>query len=231
MIALRISIAVCVMLCISAMAVPRAVAFSWDEVVEAYALVHDYTCTYDKQERAIDNGDLQVIRLSFRKPLDVKLEWVSRQGKVEQIAVYRQGMNDGKLLARRTGGIASWLGTLKLDPTSGRALEDSRHPITEVGIGHIVEAVAQEIASARASMGPAADETLEGRPVYRFEMEGKNGGLVGVAGATRATIWVDRALKLPVKIEIRDERGGLVERHRFSDIRINVGLTDQVFTL
>lgn len=231
MIVRTISIAVCALLGLSAPAAPRAAAFSWDEVVEAYAHVHDYTCTYDKEERAIDNGDLQVIRLYFRKPLDVKLEWVTRSGKVDQIAVYRQGMNDGKLLARRTGGIASWLGTLKLDPSSRRALDDSRHPITEVGMGHIIETVAREKASGRASMGPAVDDALDGKPAYRFDVEGRNDALVGVPGATRATIWIDRGLQLPLKIEIRDEMGALVERHRFLDVRINVGLTDQVFTL
>lgn len=220
------------LLCVSSVAAARSVAaFSWNDVVDAYAHVHDYTCTYDKVERAIDNGELQVIRLYFRKPLDVKLEWLSRNGKVEQIAVYRQGMNDGKLLARRTGGIASWLGTLKLDPTSGRALEDSRHPITEVGIGHIIETVAHDTASGRASMAPPVDDAVDGRPVYRFDVESRNGALFGVAGASRAAIWVDRDLKLPVKVEIRDAAGGLVERHQFSDIRINAGLTDQVFTL
>lgn len=232
MIARTVSLAGFALLCVSAPAAARGgVALSWDEVVDAYARVHDYTCTYDKEERAIDNGDLQVIRLWFRKPLDVKLEWLNSSGKVDQIAVYRQGMNDGKLLARRTGGIASWLGTLKLDPTSRRALDDSRHPITEVGIGHIVETVATEVGSGRASMRTAVGDSLDGRPADRIEFEAKNGTLLGVAGATRATIWVDRALKLPVKVEIRDSKGDLVERHRFADIRLNVGLTDQVFTL
>jgi outer membrane lipoprotein-sorting protein len=229
----RIAVAAgCVLLCVPALAAGRGRAsFSWADAVDAYARVHDYTCTYHKQERAIDNGDLQVIRLYFRKPLDVKLEWLTASGKVDQLAVYRQGMNDGKLLAHRTGGIASLLGTVKLDPKSGRALEDSRHPITEVGLGHIIEAVAAEVGSGSASIAPASEDMLDGRPAYRFEIEAKSGILVGVAGARRATIWVDRELTLPVKVEIRDAAGGLVERHRFVDIRINVGLTDQVFTL
>lgn len=229
--------AACALVCASAPASARlsrpnpAPSFTWDEVVAAYARVHDYTCTYDKEERAIDHGELQVIRLYFRKPLDVKLEWLNASAKVDQIAVYRQGMNDGKLLARRTGGVASWLGTLKLDPNGSRALADSRHPITDVGIGHIVDVVSREIASGHAAVTPAVDDTLDGRPAYRFELQARDAGLIGVAAAAHAAIWVDHDLQLPVKVEIRDAAGGLVERHRFSDVRTNVGLTDQVFTL
>ena len=57
-----------------------------------------------------------------------------------------------------------------------------------------------------------------GRPAYRFDV------------ATTA-VWVDRELRLPIQVEIRDAAGGLAERHRFTKIRLNPGLTDQVFTL
>lgn len=221
-------IGVCAMLCGAAPA-PASAPLSWDQVSAAYAAVRDYTCLYVKEERAIDNGDVQRIKLSFRKPLDVKLEWLDDKGKIDQIAVYRRGMNDGKVLARRTGGVASWFGTLKLDPHSGRAMEDSRHPITEVGLGHIVEAVAHEIASGAAA--PSVEETLNSRPTSRFDIETTGGALFGVPGAVRAEIWVDQESELPVKVELRDAAGGLVERHQFSEIKINAGLGDQVFTL
>src|SRR5262249_42100474 len=42
---------------------------AWSDVVAAYGPVRDYTAEYDKYERAIDNGDLQRIKLAFRKPL------------------------------------------------------------------------------------------------------------------------------------------------------------------
>ncbi|MGH9411774.1 MAG: DUF1571 domain-containing protein [Vicinamibacterales bacterium] len=210
---------------------PAVQAVAWADVSAAYADVHDYTCLYQKEERAISNGEPQRIRLSFRKPLDVKLEWLNKDNKVDQIAVYRQGMNDGKVLARRTGGIGSLLGTLKLDPTSGRALDDSRHPITDVGIGHIVDNVSQEIANS-GDAAAAAEGMLDGTPAYRFELNARSGAaFLGVEAARHATIWVDRDSKLPVDVEIRDGAGGLIERHRFFEIRINPGLTDQAFTL
>jgi holo-[acyl-carrier protein] synthase len=205
---------------------------AWSDVVAAYESVHDYTATYDKYERAINDGDLQRINLSFRKPLDVRLEWQNEHGKVDQWAVYRQGKNDGKVLARKSGMLGGMMGLMKLDPTSGRAMSDSRHPITEVGIGHIIEEVSRAMKSNQVTSKPAVDDTLDGARVVRFDFDGvADAKLFGVEGARRVLIWVDPSLKLPVKAEVVDAAGRMLERHRFADLKINVGLTDQIFTL
>ena len=96
------------------------------------------------------------INLSFRKPLDVRMEWVGGGGKVDQVAVYRQGQNDGKLIAHKAGMLGSMVGTLHLDIHDSRAMEDSKHPITEVGLGYIIERAEREIRSGRLTVGPAA---------------------------------------------------------------------------
>src|SRR5207244_3547627 len=111
---------------------------TWNEVTGAYERVLDYACLYEKEERAISNGEKQTIRLSFRKPLDVRLEWLNEQGKIDQTAVYRQGFNDGKVLARQSRLLGALAGKLRLDPNEALALSDSRHPITEVGLGNII---------------------------------------------------------------------------------------------
>jgi hypothetical protein len=194
--------------------------------------VRDYTASYEKRERAIDHGTPQAIRLSFRKPLDVRLDWVDDKGKVDQTAVYRQGMNEGKLIARRSGILGSLVGTVRLDPHDKRALEDSTHPITEVGLGQIIEGVSRDLRDGRAVVQPAVDDAVEGRPAWRFQLEAAaTVPLVGLEGARRAIIWVDVALKLPVKLEILDGSGALIERHQFRNLRVNIGLGDDVFTL
>lgn len=201
----------------SAAANTAAAPIAWSEVVAAYARVHDYTCLYEKEERAISNGEPQTMRLYFRKPLDVKLEWLNKKGDVDQIAVYRHGMNGGKLLARK-GGFGSVLGTMTLDPTDRRALADSKHPITEVGLGTIIERGSRDIRDGRLAPSSPTEQAMAGRQTYRFDL-----------GATQ--IWIDPELKLPIQVEIHDGAGGLMERHRFTKIRVNPGLTDQVFTL
>jgi len=210
----------------------RAYAPTWDEVIAAYGQVRDYTTLYHKEERAISNGDLQRIRLSFRKPLDVKLEWLDGNGKVDQVAVYRQGMNDGKLLAKKSGMLGSMLGTMKLDIRDGKAMADSRHPITEVGIGNVIDDVTRAMKSSDVTVKPAVEETLDGGRVFRFDLEGAaDGTLFGVEGARRVSIWVDEKLKLPVKAEVVDAANRMLERHRFAELKLNVGLTDATFTL
>jgi len=208
-------------------------ALSWADVVASYAQVHDYTSRYEKEERAIDEGAMQWIRLSFRKPLDVRMDWMDRGGKVDQVAVYRQGYNDGKLVARKSGMLGSMIGTVHLDVHDKRALEDSRHPITEVGLGHIIEQATHAMRDGEATSGGPTVDAVDGAPAFRFDLARTGGGdaLFGIAGAERASIWVDASLKLPVKVVIMDGAGTMLERHRFKELRINVGLTDQTFTL
>ena len=205
---------------------------AWNEVVASYDRASDYTTLYHKEEREISNGEPQRIKLSFRKPLDVRMEWLNEDGKVDQVAVYRQGFNDGKLIAKKSGMLGSMLGTMHLDPRDKKALSDSRHPITEVGIGNMIGEISRAMRSGQIETRPAVEETLDGQPVTRFELAGPaEARLFGVEGARRAIVWVDQRLKLPVKAEILDGSGRMLERHRFTELRLNVGLTDSTFTL
>ena len=205
---------------------------TWNDVVESYERVRDYTATYEKEERAISNGERQTIRLSFRKPLDVRLDWLNDKGKVDQTAVYQHGRNDGKVVARRSGLLGGLAGTVRLDPHDRLALQDSRHPITEVGLGHIIEAVSEGLRRGQLKPGPVREVLVDGRPADQFEFDvSSNAGVFGVEGARRAIVWVDRELKLPIKVEVFGENNRLLERHRFKELRTNVGLTDKTFSL
>lgn len=204
----------------------------WTEIAKAYDTVRDYTAIYEKEERAIDNGELQTIRLFFREPADIRLEWLDGKGHVDQTAIYRKGFNNDKLIARRSGMLGSIIGTLQLDPRSRIAMEDSRHPITEVGIGHIIETVAHDTSASVAVSRFIAEEPLDTQPAFHFAVDATTPASIGgVDGARRADIWVDRALRLPVKLEIRDASGALLERHRFKNLRVNTGLTNASFIL
>lgn len=205
---------------------------TWNEVNSAYERVLDYACLYEKEERVISDGEKQTIRLSFRKPLDVRLEWLDAHGKVDQTAVYRQGFNDGKVLGRQSGLLGGLAGTLRLDPNESLALSDSRHPITEVGLGKIIERALMDAANPRISSSFAGAEALDGRPSYKFEFTVTgNEAVGGLEAARQAIIWVDRELKLPVKLELYDAANTLLERHRFKQVSVNQKLSDKTFTL
>jgi outer membrane lipoprotein-sorting protein len=210
----------------------KAAGLAWDDVVASYGQARDYTTLYEKEERAISNGELQTIRLSFRKPLDVRLDWLNKDGKVDQTAVYRQGQNEGKVLARRSGLFGKLAGTLTLDPHSSVALQDSRHPIMEVGIGHVIDSVTDGLAQGRLTADPVRDATLDGRQADQFAFQVAAGAeAFGVQGVRRGVVWVDREMKLPVKVELLGEQDSVLERHRFKELKINVGLTDATFVM
>jgi len=213
-------------------ALTQSAPLTWSDIADSYSRIQTYQCRYEKEERAISNGEKQTIRVSFRKPFNVRLDWLGDGGKIDQTAVYREGLNDGKVLARQYGLLGAIAGTLRLDPNEKLALSDSAHPITEIGIGLIIDRAKRDIASANISLKFAGEEILLGRSAYRFEFTArKNEGLAGLADARRAVIWIDSEMKLPIKVEIYDGRNMLLERHSFLDLRLNVSLPDKTFTL
>jgi hypothetical protein len=217
---------------VAATATPAPAPLTWDEVARSYERVRDYVCLYEKEERAISHGESQTIRLSFRQPFDVRMDWLNARGEVDQTAVYRAGANDGKVLARQKGFMGGLLGTLRLDPNESLALADSRHPVTEVGLGKIIEHAQRDASNPQITSHFVGEEALDGRPAYKFEFAAQNNEpVLGLPDARTALIWVDRELKLPVKLELYDAANALVERHRFKAVRVNVKLTDKTFTL
>ena len=71
------------------------------------------------------------------RPRSVYLKF--RQPAAGREAIYVEGRNDGKVLAHDVGLGRLIAGTLHLDPDGSRAMEDCRHPITEAGIGPLLE--------------------------------------------------------------------------------------------
>src|SRR6476646_647050 len=53
---------------------------TWNDVANVYERVADYVCVYEKIEKAISKGEEQKIRFSFRKPFDVRMDWLDNQG-------------------------------------------------------------------------------------------------------------------------------------------------------
>src|SRR5215471_19269495 len=123
-------------------------------------------------------------------------------------------------------------GTLSLDPNGALALSDSRHPITEVGIGKIIDRATHDAANSEISVHFDGEEPLDGRPAYKFDfVSSGNAVVMASADASKALIWVDRELKLPVQVELYDAANALLERHHFKDIRANQKPGDKMFAL
>ena len=207
--------------------------FAWSDLSKSYADIKDYTALYEKEEQAISKGDRQTIKLSFRKPLDIRMDWLDGKGKIDQTAIYRKGKNDDKVTAKKGGMLGSMAGTMQLAPTDPLALEDSKHPITEAGLGVLIDRLTSAANDPATRVNYLGEEkTDDGRAVYKVEMSNQNGlNLTGGEGARKALIWIDKELMLPVKVEIYDRGGVLLERHVFKDIKLNANLTDRNFEI
>lgn len=207
--------------------------FAWSEISKRYENVKDYTTLFEKEEKAISKGERQTIKVSFRKPFDIRMDWLDDKGKVDQTAIYQKGKNDDKVAAKKGGMLGSMAGTLKLDPTDPVALEDSKHPITEAGLGNLIEHFVAETKNPQTKTNYLGEEkTEDGRTAYKVEMSNpSNLNLTGVSNARKAFIWIDMELLLPVKVEIYDANGVLLERHIFRDLKLNANLTDKTFEI
>ncbi|HLC20748.1 MAG TPA: DUF1571 domain-containing protein [Candidatus Methylomirabilis sp.] len=200
-------------------------------IESSYARINDYTAVFRKQERV--DGKLlpeDTILLKFQKPLKVYMKWIQDPSKGTE-ALYVDGSNGNKLLVHR-GGILGIL-TLSLDPRGLLALTKNRHPITEVGLGYLIDGLQRNIRRAllhgEFKIIRLAEETFRGRSATVMEAKfTPHAG--GTYYASRMVFYIDTELQLPVGAVFYDEADALFERYSYSDVKLNVGLTPLDFS-
>jgi hypothetical protein len=199
-----------------------------------YQSITDYTCTFYKRERIGDRlGETHVMHMKIRtSPHSVYLKF--QQPAHGREAIYIAGRNGGKLLAHDVGLNKLLAGTLSLEPTSARAMEECRHPITEAGIGALLDTLAKRWA-------------LELNPeesTIRFH----NDMLVGKERCSmiesihphrkshflhhKVRVYIDEDLGLPIRFEAYDWpkrphlEPELTEEYTYTELKLNVGLQE-----
>jgi len=224
------------LLCLTTLTPPTAAADRNEELlallaaVEAsYSKVEDYSALFHKQER-VDEELLveEAIILKFKKPLKIYMKWVD--GPVKE-ALYVDGKNNDKVAAHKDGSGASL--TWNLSPTGNTLLDGNRHPITDIGFGFIINLMRTNIPVAmehgEIEIIRLEDETFEGRPATALEVR-----LTPKEGrkyyASRIICHIDKEYLLPVGITAYDENEDLLENYRYTDVKINSGLTDMDFS-
>jgi hypothetical protein len=202
-----------------------------------YEGVTDYTCTFYKQERI--NGRLtpqHIMAMKVRsKPQSIYLKF--RQPAQGREAIYVAGKNGGRILAHDVGLGKLLAGTLELEPTSTRAMEDCRHPITEAGIGPLLETVAKRW----------SEELKPEESKIRFRDDVRIGTthclmIESVHPERRreflhhkVRVFIDQEVGLPVRFEAYDwpKKPGaeplLTEQYSYTELKLNVGLADSDF--
>ncbi|MEM6799723.1 MAG: DUF1571 domain-containing protein [Planctomycetota bacterium] len=226
---------------------------------EAYdrigAEVQDYTCRIIRRERL--GGKLrpyEFMRAKIRHelPLDESNEAASGDNAATPFSVYLQfekpralagrevlfveGRNAGRMLVRRGGTRLAYV-TTYLSPDSPLAVKESRYPITDVGfhrlIGRLIEVVKEDLEHDEcrvqffegAKIGDrVCTRVLVEHPTQRDHFR-----------YHRAIIFIDTDRQIPLgyaSYTWSDKPGGkpvLVEEYLYTDVKLNVGLTDDDF--
>lgn len=200
--------------------------------------VQDYTCVFFKRERLADGRmtSQHVMRMKGRtEPRSVYFKFL--QPKAGREAIWVENQYDNKAIVHDVGFGKLLIGTLRLDPTSRMAMEDCRHPITDAGLGHLIEEIearweaeltpGESIVTIHrnAHVGDRACTLIESvhpkpNPDFLFH---------------KVNVYIDQELNLPIRFEAYDwpsQPGGppeLVEEYTYTDLKLNSGLTDRDF--
>jgi hypothetical protein len=170
------------------------------------------------------------------QPFSVYLRWLQPRAEAGQEVCYVAGRNDGKMRVRPKGVLGA-VGFVSLDPTDPRARQTSRRNITEAGIGNLIERFAKSWEIERRlnqSQVRVADYEYNRRRCTRVEIihpTNPQGQFVYY----RSVLYFDQETHLPIRLECYDwprqpnDPGDLVEIYSFANMRINVGLGDEVF--
>lgn len=194
--------------------------------------VNDYSASFFKQELVGKTRVNHQLSLKIREtPFSAYLRYENPHKGRE--AIYVAGRNNGKMLAHGTG-IEAIVGTLELDPSSDRALEESRYPITNIGMRNLLELTIAQWNSELNAPAPkvryfpnAKVGNVECR-VFESSYAQKHKGLK--FHMTR--LYVDKKTSFPVRVEQFDfpTKAGaqpvILEQYTYLNVKPNAGLKD-----
>lgn len=182
----------------------------------SYGGIDNYVSILIRQERV--GGKLaprERIRLSFRKnPWSIHLVWLSKPKAGRQL-VFVPGHYDNKIHGREPtffGAIP-----LKMDPHGSLARRNSRHPITEAGIGSLIKRFRRDLA--RAKRGTIRYIGVEAygsssRPMHHVRSVSAN--------QWRRDLYFDTQSALPTLLEVVDSNGERLEFYSFENLEMNI---------
>jgi hypothetical protein len=191
----------------------------------AYGRVVAYTARFVRQE--LIDGRLrprEEALLKFQRPNRFYLRWVSGPATGREM-LYPAGAGDRVLVAEP--GMLTRLFTAVLHPDSPHVLKESRHPVTDIGIGRLVELILDNVRRA-AAVGEVRiiDRGVGGgsRPESSLELIFP----LTAAGryyAHRTVVGVDVETGLPVSATIFDWDDRMIEDYAYRNLRLNPPLT------
>jgi hypothetical protein len=204
-----------------------------------FQTVQDYECTLVKRERV--KGELlpeNIMTLKARsRPFSVYLRWQEPRAAEGQEVCYVAGRKDG-MMRVHPRGVIGVVGFVSVHPLDPRALKDNRHPITQAGMGYLLDGIIRQWERERRlnkTVVRIADCEFGRRPCTWIEITHPEPN-AGPFYAYRCVLCLDKATHLPVHSAAYDvprpggaPGGDLLESYSYFDVRYNVGLGEDVF--
>jgi Protein of unknown function (DUF1571) len=208
------------------------------EARTACAKLRDYSGTYTRQERI--NGSLSAQQIGEMKmrvnPVGVYVHFAIPDAVSGMEVGYTGAKRNAKVLYKKAGP-AGQKGLMKLDPADPKFLADNRHPVTEWGMGPILETIATATAREKSLNNPVetytSDYQFAKRNVTKYEILCRRPHALRYAA--RMVVYLDKETKLPIRFEAYDEPkngalvGELLEVYSFTDLKFNTGLGENIF--
>jgi hypothetical protein len=202
-----------------------------------FETVTDYTCKFYKREQIHGRmTPLHVMEMKARtQPKSIYFKFEEPYKGRE--AIYVEGRNAGKILAHDVGFTKFLAGTLEIEPTSARAMAENRHPITDAGIGALIQTVSQRWAAELSTEESILlfDENMTIGPRRCLMVESIHPHRHDHFLFYKVRLFIDSELNLPIRFEGYDwpkEKGApaeLLEEYSYIDLRLNVGLGELDF--
>jgi len=199
------------------------------ETEGALAKVHDYTTIFHRIEM-IDGRLIpeEVSLLKFKRPMSVYMKWFHPTKGQETL--YVAGANNNKVRAHGTG--LSGIVTVNLDPYGARAMQNSRHPVTDIGVHHlaltIVSNMNRAITAGELTSLDHGEKKVYGRKTRQLEGILPKNASKGYY-CYRCVVNLDLENKMPIFTQIFDWNNRLVESYGYENFEVNPGLTDKDF--
>ncbi len=211
--------------------------------------IQDYTCRIIRRERL--GGKLrpyEFMRAKIRhqslneagtepaSPFSVYLRFEKPKTLGGREVLFLEGKNAGRMLVRRGGTRLAYV-TTYLAPTSELALKESRYPITDVGfhrlIGRLVEVIKEDMQHEECQVQFFEDAKIGDRSCTRILVEHPRPR--DHFRYHRAIVFIDTERQIPLgyaSYRWPRKPGGkpvLMEEYLYTDVKLNVGLTDADF--
>ena len=208
-----------------------------DECKARFGEINDYTCTFMKRERigGVLSG-YHIMAMKARTRPD-SFYFKFRQPNAGREAIFVRGKHQGKAIVHDVGLGKFLAGTLHLDPRSNRAMDGNRHPITDAGIGHMIQTLVdawnRELDPGNSVVQIREQVLVNKRPCTLIVSTHPRPDRRFLYHQVR--VYIDREHGLPIRFEAYDwprrsgEAAPLLEEYTYADLRIDVGLTDRDF--